>query len=149
MKKRMILIATTVICILLTVGMTACDDEMSGGDMMDEMIGTWVPYDIYKYPVYSFGYRADPSFDYGSSGQLCVNKDYYDYDGEGSSAIEYEINDGILIISPYVSEYSAGGEMGNDIIVQDVQDGRAEINGISYEKYSDEPGDPSWQEELY
>ena len=171
MNKRLLLLIGAV-CILLVVGLTACvgnksneiDNEetqtltvsgdsgesgnssgnLSPEQMNDQMIGVWIPAEGLQNDIYKFGYMSDSGFTSDSGGQLCIQADYVKDEGGGSTSVDYEYTNGKLVYTTYISSYSAGGEISSDgvITVENLQGDKATINGVAYEKVTDDPSDP-------
>ena len=164
MKKRLILLATTAICVLLMIGMTACGEDqnaeqanedttaaeepaenLSQDEMTAKLIGAWMPADGLDGSAFAFGYMtnqglsADPD-----SGEFCIQEKYVKYDGGGATTVTCEADNGKMTFTTYLSEYSAGGEIGNEgvVEVENITDHTATINGAPYEKLTDDPADP-------
>ena len=163
MRKRLFL-ATAFICILLMAGLTACGedsadqdstqneettvaeesmDSMSTDQINEKMIGTWVPAEGFE-DIYSFGYMTDEGLSADGDGPFVINEDYEKYDGGGATTVEYAFENGKMTYTTVVSEYSAGGSIGKEGIVEveNLQGDTATINGFAYEKLTDDPADP-------
>ena len=165
MKKRLILLATTAICVLLMIGMTACGEDqnaeqenesttaaaeepaenLSQDEMTAKMIGAWMPADGLDSSAFSFGYMTDQGLSADpDSGEFCIQEKYIKYDGGGATTVTCEVDNGKMTYTTYLSEYSAGGEIGKDgvVEVENITDHTATINGAPYEKLTDDPADP-------
>ena len=164
--KKIILTTVAVICIILMAGLTACGEDKSApaGDeqetettaaaenpmdsmtpeqINEEMVGVWVPAEGFE-DVYYFGYTSDQGISADTSGKLAIQADYVQFDGGGISTVDYALEEGKMVYTSYVSEYSAGGEIGNNGIIEvsDLQENAATINGAAYEKLANDPTDP-------
>ena len=161
--KKALLITAAFICVLLMAGLSACGDSadqeseqnteataaeesmdsMTPEQMVEKMIGAWVPTEGFE-DVYYFGYMSDNGLSGDPSGILAVQADYVQGDGGGLTTVKYSYENGKLTYTEYVSEYSAGGSVGvNGVLeVENLQGDTAVINGAAYEKVSDDPADP-------
>jgi len=165
MKKRLILLATTAICVLLMIGMTACGEDQnaeqenesttaaaeepaeaqSSDDMSAKLIGAWMPADGLDSSAFSFGYMTDQGLSADpDSGEFCIQEKYVKYDGGGVTTVTSETDNGKIIYTSELSEYSAGGEIGKEgvVVVENITDHTAIINDAPYEKLTDDPADP-------
>lgn len=169
MKKCLLLSAAAVTCILLAAGLAACGGEQNEGEqnesadnteataettakaedtlsperLNEEMIGVWVPAKGVENDTVSFGYLTDSDYTDDPSGQLCIHVDYALGDGGGASAAEYEVRDGKLVYTTFESSYSAGGEIDDTWTIDAgaLPEDKAVINGVAYEKATDDPSD--------
>lgn len=170
MKKRVIWIMACCLCVLL-MGLTACGsqsgdtesteasqetaaettaeseapaEEMSAEDMNKMMIGAWVPAKGVENDTVAFGYTSDSGYSADPAGQLSIQVDYVLHDGGGACAAEYALKDGKLVYTTIDSPYNAGGEIEKEWVIgtDKLAEGKAVINGVEYEKVTDDPADP-------